>query len=297
MRRWSQVSLGIERIPVRHDPRLHAARLHGSDVARRTAVADSPELEGLKASALAVALTVFRCFPRSARKKSAGRCAVTCTVTIGFDAEPARHVGAVGIWACQFRRSTERSCSQRATSHRTLRGDRDGGLSGRAGRSAADRLPGSGCVIRVARDAGERDHAGRGQRGRIGGALRFFARQIERDESIESAAMAMMATMAIATSTIVMPRSPARREANALSKCCGLRAVSCCSSVLVHRDRRRRDRRWAAHGRAQQAGDASESPLIGILNADAGADDRSLLPAGVCDVQFAWQRCARASGK
>src|SRR5438552_6666122 len=43
-----------------------------------------PELEGLKASAVAVALTVFPVFPQIREKKVGKPARLTCTVTIGF---------------------------------------------------------------------------------------------------------------------------------------------------------------------------------------------------------------------
>jgi hypothetical protein len=76
-------AVGVQRIEIRHEPRLYAARLHWSD-GSVVWLPKVPEFEGLKASAVGVALTLFPLFPQM-REKNVGRFApVTSTVTIWF---------------------------------------------------------------------------------------------------------------------------------------------------------------------------------------------------------------------
>src|SRR5580700_10169891 len=91
--------------------------------------------------------------------------------------------------------------------------------------------------------------------------------------SMERAAMAMMATMASATSTIVTPRSRGR-QGNCWIP--GMAGSFIPFSVFVHRYGRGRNRVGQTLAGAQEARHPTEAPLVGVPNADASANDCGL---------------------
>src|SRR5580698_4403331 len=89
--------------------------------------------------------------------------------------------------------------------------------------------------------------------------------------SMESAAMATMQT---ATRTMVTPRSPCRCAVAACRRCNAGGFIA--SSILVHDYSCGRNGARQNLSSPQQAGDVTESPRVGILNAYAGGNDRRL---------------------
>src|SRR5215469_16351496 len=110
--------------------------------------------------------------------------------------------------------------------------------------------------------------------------------------SIERAAMAMMAIIATATSTMVTPRSRASQR----SGVCGLRIRGCLHdlcSILIQHDTDGGDAARQCRGLSQQAGGAAKSPRVRILNADAGSDQGCLtITRCLRGASHRWQRGA-----
>src|SRR5258708_6532333 len=127
----------------------------------------NPEAEGLKASAVAVALTLFPLFPQMREKKVGRLDRVTCTVTSGLTGRGVVHVGP---------QIPLQSIASVAGSAAPVTPETEITRAAARAAASAERCASSRAKYKVT-------------------------------TSIDSAAMAIMATMATATSTMVMPRS------------------------------------------------------------------------------------------
>src|SRR5271168_867565 len=89
--------------------------------------------------------------------------------------------------------------------------------------------------------------------------------------SIESAAMAIMATNATVTSAMVKPRSPGRDFARLRWRSISGGSIRE-SSILVKRTRGRGNTRWTDERQPQHTCHAAVLPLVRVQKSDAGAD-------------------------
>ena len=180
------------------------------------------DAEGLKASAVAVALTLFPVFPQMREKKVGKPARTTCTVISGLTPKgPPDQRGTV----VRHRHTTGRvghvDAGGGTPSDGILICDRRGSLSGalinppQMRCHEAVELPGSPVKpeIEITRAAA-----------RAAASAERCASSLTRYKpitSMERAAMAMMATMATATSTMVTPRSRRARSALREFRDCG----------------------------------------------------------------------------